>query len=222
MNKFKIKSDRITAYLLDLLLVAILVTLLISNSITNPFYNKSRESQIQFNETYNREIVNYDLNNNKEVVSFIKAIAPSYRTNFIRKNFASSLWYVVLTCFYFGIFAWFNDGQTLGKKFLRLKVVNNEDGKTPKLSQMIIRNLFGGSFLLLGNNIAILSYVFVPLIKNSFVFMVVTSVIQLLSIALDIVFILLFAVKKNGRTLDDLIGRTKVISIPKKNVSNNQ
>ena len=35
---YKYKVDRISAYLIDLLLIAFLVTFLMSNSITNPFY----------------------------------------------------------------------------------------------------------------------------------------------------------------------------------------
>ena len=222
MTKGRIKYDRVTAYLIDLLLVAVLVTLLIQNSITNPFYNNTLEAQREFTQTYNSEVVKYNLDNKNELVKFVKAVAPAYRTQFIRKNFASSLWYVVLTVFYFGFFAWFNDGQTLGKKISRLKVVNNEDGKSASLKQLIVRNIFGGNLLLLGNNIAILGYAILPIVKNSFVFMIITSLLSIVSVILDVVFLWLFLFKKNGRTLDDLIGKTKVVMIPKKNVSNNQ
>ena len=221
-NGYKYKSDRITAYLLDLFLVSILVTFLISNTITNPFYNTTREAYKEFSTVYNEEIKNVDATNERDVKEFTKKISPYYRTYFIRKNFASSLWMIILTVFYFGYFAYLNDGQTLGKKICRLKVVNNKTGKSANLYQLTVRNIFGGLMMVGGTNLVLIFSCLLPLIKNGFTFTVTSYILTILGFVIDFIFITLFIFKKNGRTLDDLIGSTKVISVPKKSVSNNK
>ena len=57
------------------------------------------------------------------------------------------------------------------------------------------------------------------IIKNPYNYTIALSVLRLLSMVLDTVFIGIFIFNKTGRTLDDFIGKTKVISINKKKVS---
>ncbi len=216
---YKYKVDRISAYLIDLLIIAFLITFLISNTITNPFYNNTREACSAYTEVYNEAKKDLDYSDTKSVTNYIKKISPTYRTCYIRKNYASYVWYIILTIFYFGLFNYLNDGQTLGKKMFRLRVVNNKDGKSAKFSQLVIRNIFGGNQLLAGNNIVIILSLFLPLIKNGYHFSIALSILLFITYILDIVFILIFIFKKNGRTLDDLIGSTKVIRVEKKRVS---
>lgn len=218
---YKSKNDRITAYLIDLLLVTFLVTFLIGNSYTNPFYNNTNEAYKEFSTIYNEEKKNVDSSNEKEIIEFTKKVSPYYRTYYIRKYFASSLWMIILIVFYFGLFAYLNDGQTLGKKMFKVRVVN-KDGKSAKFHQLVIRNVFGGLTLLAGNNLVLLLNIVLPFIKDGFTFTITSYIISLLGVILDVVFIVLFIFKKNGRTLDDLIGSTKVISVSKKSVSNNK
>ena len=218
-NGYKYKVDRISAYLIDLLIIAFLITFLISNTITNPFYNNTKEACSVYSEVAKEAKKDLDYNDSKSVLRYIKKISPTYRTCHIRKNYASFVWYIILTIFYFGLFAYLNDGQTIGKKLFSLKVVNNKDGKSVKFHQMIIRNIFGGSRLLAGNNLVICLSLFLPLIKDGYGYNIAISVLSVLTYLLDLVFILLYLVKKNGRTLDDLVGSTKVIRVEKKRVS---
>ena len=221
-ERYRYKSDRVSAYILDLLLVTILVTFLMQNAITNPFFNNTKEAQKEYVAVYKEEMAENKLSNSNEVDKFIKKVSPAYRTYNIRNSFALSLWTVIITLFYFGLFAWFNDGQTLGKKISKLKVVNNSDGKSASLFQLCFRNIFGGNAFLGGCNTIILINMFLPLIKNSYVYMVISVSLTSFAYFIDIVFLLLFVIKKNGRTLDDLVGRTKVIRFDKKSVSNKE
>jgi uncharacterized RDD family membrane protein YckC len=218
-NGYKYKVDRISAYLIDLLIVTFLITFLVSNTITNPFYNKTNSVCSAYSEVEKEAKKDLDYASPESITAYIKKISPTYRTCYIRKSYAGYVWYVILTLFYFGLFAYLNDGQTLGKKMFRLKVVNNKDGKSAKFYQLIIRNIFGGNRLLAGNNLVILISLFLPLIKNGYHFSIGISILAILTYIIDIVFILLFIFKKNGRTLDDLLGFTKVIRVDKKRVS---
>ena len=221
-ERYRYISDRVTAYILDLLLITVLVTCLMHNSITNPFYNNIKDAQNEYVAVYKQEMKENKLSNSKEVDRFFKNVSKEFRTYNIRNTFALTLWTVILTVFYFGLFAWFNDGQTLGKKLSKLKVVNNKDGKSASLFQLCIRNIFGGNAFLGGCNTIILLNLFLPLIKNSYVYMLTSISLSMLAYLIDFIFIVLFLFKKNGRTLDDLVGGTKVIRYSKKSVSNNE
>ena len=218
-NGYKYKVDRISAYLIDLLIVAFLVTFLIGNTITNPFYNNINEAYSAYHQVSKEAKKDLDFNDSKSVIQYVKKISPTYRTYYIRSYYAQFVWYVILTIFYFGLFAYMNDGQTLGKKMFKLRVVDKDSGKSAKFKQLAIRNIFGGNVLFGGNNLIILLSLLVPLVKNGYYFSITTSVLTLIAYVLDIVFIILFVFKKNGRSLDDLVGSTKVIRVEKKRVS---
>ena len=48
-------------------------------------------------------------------------------------------------------------------------------------------------------------------VKNALAFVYIYNVISGLGIVMDIIFIAMFVFKKNARSLDDLVGGTKVI-----------
>ena len=218
-NGYRYKVDRISAYLIDLLLVSFLITFLVSNTITNPFYNNTREACSAYTQVAKEERKDINFNDSKSITSYVKKISPAYRTCYIRKNYAGYVWYVVITIFYFGLFAYMNDGQTLGKKMFNLRVVDKKTDKSPKFYQLLIRNIIGGNALIEGNNLFILVAILLPIIKNGYQFTITLNTLVFISYFIDIVFITMFILKKNGRTLDDLIGSTKVIRVDKKRVS---
>ena len=59
----------------------------------------------------------------------------------IAKNSSiSSAIYIIVTILYFGIFNLVTDGQTLGKKIFKLKIVSSDDGK-PNIVSYLIRSV---------------------------------------------------------------------------------
>ncbi len=212
-RKYWYRCNRITAYLIDLLIVLVLTTLLAESSITNPYKENVKSSYEEFKTVYNLEvekIENKDLNK-KDLESMIKSIAKPYRIYTIRSNFASYLWYLVILFFYLGFFQYYNNGQSLGKKFYRLKVVDKNDKKA-SLKQMLVRNIFGGNTFIFGNNVVILlSLLTMVFVKNPVLFVYIYTIVTGLGFIMDAIFIILFLFKKNARSLDDLIGGTKVI-----------
>ena len=212
-RKYWYRCNRVTAYLIDLLIVLVLTTLLAESSITNPYKSNTQSSYEEFKTVYNIEVQkreNKNLNK-KELESMIESIAKPYRIYTIRRNFASYLWYLVILFFYLGFFQFYNNGQSIGKKFYKLKVVDKNDKKA-SLKQMLLRNIFGGNTLIFGNNVVIfLSLLTMVFVKNPVHFVYIYTVVTGLGFIMDAIFIILFLFKKNARSLDDLVGGTKVI-----------
>lgn len=219
---YRVFTDRVTAYLIDLLIVIFLSSMLAASSVTNPFYNNVNESYNDFKTTYNETYDKYSENGitSEESRELVDKVGPKYRTYFIRSKFAMFLWYIVLYVFYFGVFAYMNNGQTIGKKMYRLKVVDNGNNHKPKLKKMLLRCMFGGMSVICGTNLAVvLHLVNMGLVKSPLVFMLLSIFITIAGYILDAIFVLLYVFKKNHRTLDDLVAGTKVVSVPKKSVS---
>lgn len=113
---------------------------------------------------------------------------------------------VALYIGYFVVFQKSTQGQTLGKKLFKIKVVSN-DSSGVKIWQLLIRTLFiysivsdlisGVSILLLPQNVYI---GFNSIIVIVFEFIMYASIIMLVF-------------RSDGRGLHDLVGKTKVIDL---------
>lgn len=105
---------------------------------------------------------------------------------------------------YFAIFAYLNNGQTIGKKMAKIRVVKN-DGEKASIWNMLVRNIFIYEMIsllysVIGVNIMkpdIFTYGYMSLVYLEAIFVVITF------------FMVLY--RKDGRGLHDIIAKTKVI-----------
>ena len=110
----------------------------------------------------------------------------------------------VLYIGYFIIFGYLNKGQTIGKKLVKIKVVNN-NGDTPSIYNMIFRNVFiYGLFTML------FSILFIDII-NFKIFMSVYFILSYIECIIVVISFFMVLYKKDGWGLHDIIAKTKVI-----------
>ena len=105
---------------------------------------------------------------------------------------------------YYIIFAYFNKGQTLGKKLLKIKVVNDK-GERPSIWNMVIRGLL--IYGIVTTLYSTISINFLDMEKFNYS----VSVISAIESMIIIVSILMMLYKKDGRGLHDIIAKTNVI-----------
>ena len=111
---------------------------------------------------------------------------------------------LVLTIAYFVVFQTLYNGQTLGKKLLKIKVVNN-DNNSASMLQMLIRSLFTMSIL--SSLLGIVMLFILP--KDIYIYSYLGVIsIESLFIIITIMFILY---RKDKRGLHDVIARTMVV-----------
>lgn len=206
------KRARISAFLLDILFVMLLTTLIANVDYLNPYLDKVNSSYEAYNNAYVELAENLN-NKDQEKVLELTENLKNEMYNYEKTNTFYVLYYLVFVFIYFVIFQWWNKGQTLGKKFFKLKVVNDE-GENPNLIQYIIRNVFNGSSLIFGVHIMLLIRVILLLVgANVNVYYMTYTVTQLISYVFEFLFIMILLFNKNGKSLNDLIAHTKVISI---------
>lgn len=183
---------RIFAYMIDYFIILLVLSFITANinvgsDITekvNNLTNEYKNGNITIEE-YNEEVLplNYELTKRKLPVNVITC---------------------VIIIGYYIVFAYFNKGQTLGKKLCKIRVVNDK-GERASIWNILIRSLF--IYGIITTLYSLISINFLDI--ESFNYSVsVVSVIESLFIVISL---LMMLYKKDGRGLHDIIAKTKVI-----------
>ena len=127
----------------------------------------------------------------------------------IAKNSSiSSAIYIIVTILYFGIFNLITDGQTLGKKLFKLKIVSSgSDDSKPNIVSYLIRSV------LLYNTIYYLVSLIGIYTLNKENYYLVTNIVYQIQYYIQIIIICMVMLRADSRGLHDILAKTKVISI---------
>ena len=187
---------RLVAYIIDTFIISILISI-VTFSFSYDKLNKIENDMIKVSESYvegkidtekylsEYKLYIYDYQNSSKMISGIT---------------------IVLYIGYFIVFQYLNKGQTIGKKIMKIKIVNKEE-KEVSLKSIIIRNLFiteiipmiFGIVLLFFINKGLYSMIYLSLAALLEVFMITT--------ALFIIY------RQDHLSLHDMIAKTKVVEI---------
>ena len=192
-----VKSKRIWAFFIDYLLVSLFLTMVYQIRILNPNYEK-------YNETYEKytELIS-DLDSN-EYLSFIES--KDYKLiNYDLSKYSISLVCINLIVYilYFGGFQFWNKGQTIGKKIMKIKLVSKKDNL--KLWQCLLRTVILYSILFEVIKVIVITFVSV----NKFYF--INNILSVASSFLFYTVVLCILFRKDGRGLHDILCDTDVV-----------
>lgn len=208
-----LKFKRFIAYFIDLLIISFLVTLLAKVNFINPMhtkYQKTVNDYLAYNEKIQKEYkqeekIDSDLIVNDEYINLV------YHMDYYGSSYLITE-IIVFIC-YFTILPFFNNGQTFGKEFLKITVVNQDDSKTG-LGKYLLRVLI------------------LPIYANVFIYNSLRSIIQVIlvfavkpkpyfyaNIGLILLFslfcyadVLFYFLSKKDLTLHDKLLKTKVVN----------
>ena len=194
-----VKSKRIWAFFIDYLLVSLFLTMVYQIRILNPNYEK-------YNETYEKytELIS-DLDSN-EYLSFIES--KDYKLiNYDLSKYSISLVCINLIVYilYFGGFQFWNKGQTIGKKIMKIKLVSKKDNL--KLWQCLLRTVILYSILFEVIKVIVITFVSV----NKLYF--INNILSVASSFLFYTIVLCILFRKDGRGLHDILCDTDVVLI---------
>ena len=207
MNKYVYR--RISAFLIDIFLVTFISTIFSSISYVNPFIGNYKVAYDEYREIYKSESESVLTNPTiKNVVDYSNKMSKQiYKIDY--SMLFNNIYYLVFSFLYFVLFAYFTNGQTLGKKLFKLKVVR-QDGEKVKLSNLMLRTFLSGSSIFMGVNIIVVIQLLLLMIPQNQVYFYAILFSSMISYVIEIIgLILLFS--KEHRSLDDIIGSTKVI-----------
>lgn len=196
-------SRRLTAYLLDVFFVYLVIVLITNIRFINPTYNKLLEVTENYNvvtESYNKEEISDD--------EYLGA-TRDYLYDVTRYNISTSIVTVAVLFAYFGLFQKYNNGQTLGKKIMKLRITGIDD-KPLSLVNSLLR-VIPMQYVLIGSVIPIILNVILVNILNKAIFSNVYSILVYGFIIINIISFGMMYIRKDKRGLHDLLAKSKVV-----------
>lgn len=189
-------TKRLAAYFIDLLVVYFIASLISTPFLNQTATEKLTKEMIDISEKYEKG----DLSNNDYIINYSSI---SYRI--ARNSGIYSIVTILLEIVYYVVLQLKWNGQTLGKKIMKIKVVS-ESGDLD-VNQMIFRS-FIANFILLN----IISFVFMLFCPKSIYFYGI-AIFEFIQYSICIISIFMILYSKNGISIHDKIAHTKVISL---------
>jgi uncharacterized RDD family membrane protein YckC len=186
---------RLVAYIIDIILVSIVCTGIMFFIPENENYDKYMKEY----EEIQTSLINEDITVEQY---FNKSVSIVYDIDY--SNTLSMILEVVLLILYFIVFQFYNKGQTLGKKLMKLRVVSVNDQELT-LNQIAYRALVINSILI--NILILASLLFLG--RNYYYY--ASILFQFLAGVIVFVTLMMILFRKDGRGLHDVIAGTKVI-----------
>ena len=192
MNRMASFLDRSFAFIIDLLIISLLISVICSG-ISNDTELTTRISELE------TKLVSGEVMSDEIMEEYTDLIYDSQKSMILTSSINIALYFA-----YFVVFQFMNNGQTFGKKLLKLKIVSSDDGNVSMLRMLIrylfIVNIFSGLFniillFVLPKNIYLMTYLSLTSIESIFMIM-------------SLLFVLY---RKDKRGLHDLMAKTKVI-----------
>ena len=189
--------QRLAAFIIDIMLVSTVASLFSVPFIDVEGVNKLNEEATAIVDQYlNQEI---DMNDYlSETVSITYQLA--------RKNGIVTIINLFLAILYFVVYQFYQNGQTIGKKLLRIQAISNDEQELT-MNQMIFRSLIINSILV---EMIVLGFIILASREVYFYGVGIFEGIQYLVMLIS-VFMVMF--REDGRGLHDLIAHTKVVKI---------
>lgn len=198
--KKPVSYKRVLAYLLDIVIITMVATLLTMFIPVSEEYQQKSDELTDVMESFTKEEITQE-----EYLEKVNDI--SYVIN--KETVSTSIVTVVLTTIYFVVVAYYMEGQTLGKKIMKLKVVSTDDNKL-SMNKLLVRSLIVDSILM--NIISILTI----LLMTKSMYLQTYDTITTIFGAIYIVIFSMILFREDGRGLHDIIAKTKVISTEEK------
>lgn len=189
---------RLLAFILDILIVSLVVTLL----SYIPFLNPNRDA---YSEKYNELVNVYEQVEKNEISQeeYNEAAIPiSYEL--YRLNIPTILVDIVCSLLYFGVLPFFMDGQTIGKRLFQLRVVSAND-KPLNIVNYLLRAVVLRNILI---SLALLAVIYFMDASNYYN---VYQNVNLVGYIIMYINLFMIVMRQDNRGLHDFIANTKVV-----------
>ena len=186
--------ERLGAYFLDIIIISILLSIIGYSLPKNTVDYEQKLNNIT------EKYLNSEINTQKYIDETSIILYDNQKSNILSLGIS-----VALIIGYFVIFQYMNQGQTLGKKLFKIKVVEKESKKAPTILSGFIRSLF---ILNIASGILNILFIYILNSKTYYIGYGITYIIETLFIIVTIFFVLY---REDGRGLHDIMAKTTVI-----------
>lgn len=192
---------RICAYIIDIAIVSFILFLFSKIEILNPNVDKINSIQNEY-EKYIETVAK----NDADVTKLLKDDkVQNYIYELAKLQVPTSILNVVITFGYFVVFQFFNKGQTIGKKFMKIRV------KSIKGDKLSFMQVFGRSLLINEILVSILIIIFVSCLSQS-VYFNARRILELIDMVIVYGSLGFMMFRSDGCGIHDLLVHTCVVN----------
>ena len=192
-------KKRLLAYIIDILIVGLIASVIGSIIPTNQNITNLSNELININNNFMKEEIN--------VTTYINQYS-GVTYNLDKELFLSNLIGVIIYIIYFIVIPMYNNGQSIGKKLQKIKIVKKDETEVGA-NELIIRYMF-----MTGIGVSILSMCLVFILKD-LNYVIGISILGFLQFLVAISSIIMVLYRNDKKSLPDLIAGTKVIEVKK-------
>jgi len=194
--KKPVSYKRILAYLIDILIVTVISSIFtLAIPVSDLYLDKSEELSTIMKSYQKGEIEKNEYLDKVNDISYVIS----------KETVSTSIVTVVITTIYFVVLGYYMNGQTPGKKFMKIRVVSNDETRLT-MNNYLIRGLIVDSILMNIISIAII------LVLEKDMFFKVNEIMSTIFGAFYVFVFAMILFREDGRGFHDIIANTKVIA----------
>ena len=191
---------RIFAYLLDVLIISLVANIITSIKVINPYYESYQEeitTLTELEEQYSKEEISKE--------EYIEKYIP-LNYDLSKHSVVQASVTVGLLVLYFGLYQCLANGQTLGKKVLKIRIESVKDKKL-NIGNYLLR------CVILNNVIFRILIIIGPFMMKANPFNTYSYVVSIIEGTIECIIFALVMLRQDGRGLHDFIAGTKVVNL---------
>lgn len=195
------KIKRLFAYLIDIMIVGFVASALANIDVINPYINEYMESYEKFSE----KLSSINGENANEVISS-DAFILQYKSTLKYSIYSTGISFVCYILYFVGFQKW-NKNQTVGKKLMKLKIINKDSGDNINVWQYLVRTLILYNLIFGSINVCL------SLWLNNKLFFTMSMIVSIIGYVITYLCYAMILFRKDGKGLHDLISKTEVVEV---------
>ena len=189
-------SQRFVAFMIDLILVSFITSLVTAISPTNSSIDKLYDQQVKIVENYtNQKItmqeyvnqlvdINYDIAKQTGIITLVS---------------------IAISLLYYVLYVYKNDGQSIGKKMMKIKIQKKDKDKELTMNDLLFRTM-----ILQGTLVSIIGFCTILFLDKD-TYLATNSLLNLIQYSILIISFFLIAFTKERQGLHDMVAKTEVV-----------
>lgn len=193
------KIKRLFAYLIDIMIVGFVASALANIDVINPYINEYMESYEKFSE----KLSSINGENANEVISS-DAFILQYKSTLKYSIYSTGISFVCYILYFVGFQKW-NKNQTVGKKLMKLKIINKDSSDNINVWQYLVRTLILYNLIFGSINVCL------SLCLNNKLLFTMSMIVSIIGYVITYLCYAMILFRKDGKGLHDLISKTEVV-----------
>lgn len=189
-------SQRFVAFMIDLILVSFITSLVTAIIPTNSSIDKLYDQQVKIVKNYTAKKITM-----QEYVNQLVDI----NYDIAKQTGIITLVSIAISLLYYVLYVYKNDGQSIGKKMMKIKIQKKDKDKELTMNDLLFRTM-----ILQGTLVSIIGFCTILLLDKD-TYLATNSLLNLIQYSILIISFFLIAFTKEKQGLHDMVAKTEVI-----------